>query len=98
MLAVYIATKNTPSGNPQRGWIIFNASGGVAGFVDEEYLGTAALAEAGWGSIPRTAQRIQVMPAEYHGWKKANLKKNKRGSRRAKRTSRRNKRTSRKAR
>lgn len=98
MLAVYIATKNTPSGNPQRGWIIFNADGGIAGFVDEGYLGTAALAEAGWGNVPRSVQRIQVMPAEYRGWKKANLKKNKRGSRRAKRTSRRNKRTSRRAR
>ncbi len=98
MIAVYIATKNDTNGNPRRGWIVFNASGGVSGFVDEGYLGTAALAEAGWGTIPRTAQRITVTPGEYRGWKKANLKKNKRGSRRTKRTSRRNKRTSRRAR
>jgi hypothetical protein len=96
MIAVYIATKNDTNGNPRRGWIIFNATGDVAGFVDEGYLGTAALAEAGWGTVPRTAQRITVTPGEYLGWKRANLKKNRGRKRTSRRASR--KRTSRRAR
>jgi len=98
MLAVYIATKNSPSGNPQRGWIIFDDTGHSQGFVDEGYQGAGALAESPFAGIKRTFTRINVMPAEYRSWKKIGVQKNKRGSRRAKRTSRRNKRTSRRAR
>jgi len=96
MLAVYIATTNDTNGNPRRGWIVFGERGSVKGFVDEGYLGSAALAEAGWGSIERTAQRINVTPGEFRAWKKTGLKKN-RGRKRTSRP-RRNKRTSREAR
>jgi len=96
MLAVYISTTNDTSGNPRRGWIIFDDTGHSSTFIDEGYLGKAALAQGGFPTIARTYTRINVTPGEYRSWMK--VRKNKRGSRRAKRTSRRNKRTSRRAR
>lgn len=99
MLSVYIATKNSPSGNPRRGWIVFDDNGVAKSFVDEEYLGSDALKQAGFGMIPFTWDRITVTPAEYLSWKRKYQGKPIRNrGRRTKRTSRRNKRTSRRAR
>ena len=68
MLAVYIATKNSPSGNPQRGWIIFNADGGVAGFVDEGYQGKQALDLGGYAGVPSNEEPLEATAATYKRW------------------------------
>ena len=65
MLAIYIAAKNDPNGNPQRGWLIADDEGNFTDFVDEGYLGNAALKEAGYAGISGTP-RIQVSRSTYH--------------------------------
>jgi len=40
-IATYFAAKNTPSGNPNRGWLVTDIdSGREVEFVDEEYGGS----------------------------------------------------------
>lgn len=68
MLAIYIAAKNSPNGNPQRGWIITNEIGEFVDFVDEGYRGSSALTYAGY-SCPSTG-RIEVERRVYHEFKR----------------------------
>ena len=66
MLAVYIAAKNSPNGNPQRGWLIADDDGNFIDFVDEGYYGDpGALRHAGYEDIARTP-RIEVSRSTYH--------------------------------
>ena len=49
-IAQKIHAPNTPSGNPNRGWLIYDVQEGddfpvTVGFVDEGYKGSAALRE-----------------------------------------------------
>ena len=65
MLAIYIAAKNSPNGNPQRGWLIADDQGNFIDFVNEGYLGSAALKRAGYEGIHSTP-RIEVSRNTYH--------------------------------
>jgi hypothetical protein len=65
MLAVYIAAKNSPNGNPQRGWLIADDDGNFIDFVDEGYTGNASLRMAGYEGIAQTP-RIEVSRSTYH--------------------------------
>ena len=64
MLAIYIAAKNDPNGNPQRGWLIADEAGNFIDFVDEGYMGGDALKEAGYADISITP-RIEVSRSTY---------------------------------
>lgn len=75
-LAVYVGTTNDTSGNPRRGWIIFDGDGHHEGFVDEGYEGGGAL--KGYPGIRRTHYRIQITPAEYRALNKRRTNKNRR--------------------
>lgn len=103
-IAVKINAKNDANGNPRRGWIMYEANGRIAGFVDEGYQGRGALADEGFRFATEVSgEDIPVTPGFYRTMKKkhgrfAPSRKVSANSRRAKRTSRRNKRTSRKAR
>lgn len=44
--AVKVETDNTTSGNPRRGWLVYDAAGHLAGFADEGYRGNGALHNA----------------------------------------------------
>ena len=65
MLAVHIASENDTNGNPRRGWFIADDHGDYVDFVDEGYMGSGALAEAGYPDIPRTSAKISVKPSVY---------------------------------
>jgi len=65
MLAVYIAAKNSPTGNPQRGWLIADDDGNFIDFVDEGYTGSHSLRRAGYEGIASTP-RIEVSRSTYH--------------------------------
>ena len=68
MLAIYIDAGHTTSGNPKRGWIITDSEGSFIDFVDEGYLGRAALKEAGY-DCPSTP-RLEVAGHVYQELKK----------------------------
>ena len=65
MLAIHIATENDTNGNPRRGWFITDDNGDFVDFVDEGYMGTGALVEAGYPDIIRTSAKISVKPSVY---------------------------------
>jgi hypothetical protein len=65
MLAIYIGTKNTPAGNPRRGWLIADDNGDFTDFVDEGYMGNKALAQSGYPGIVQTSAKIPVPPNVY---------------------------------
>ena len=65
MLAIHIATENDANGNTRRGWFIADDNGDFVDFVDEGYMGTRALAEAGYPDIVRTSAKISVKPSVY---------------------------------
>ena len=46
--AVKLKAPNTPSGNPNRGWLVYTQSGQLQEFVDEGYSGSGALEYAGY--------------------------------------------------
>jgi hypothetical protein len=70
-VAIYLATTNDRNGNPRRGWLIVETTTGASvEFVDEGYLGHAALVKRyGPNTGARLAQtavgRINVTPGEY---------------------------------
>lgn len=41
--AIKICAKNDNSGNPRRGWLVYDAAGSWIGFADEGYQGRRAL-------------------------------------------------------
>ena len=65
MLAIRIATENDANGNPRRGWFIADDHGDIVDYVDEGYMGTGALAEAGYPDSVRTSAKISVKPSVY---------------------------------
>jgi hypothetical protein len=65
MLAVHIASENDTNGNPRRGWFIADDNGDYVDFVDEGYMGSGALAEAGYPDITKTSAKISVKPSVY---------------------------------
>lgn len=73
-LAVYMNAGNDRNGNPRRGWLVLDSDTGEAlDYVDEGYLGPAALALAHPGAV--SSPRIMVTPAERRGWKRAFARK-----------------------
>jgi hypothetical protein len=60
-MLIYIGTTNTVSGNPRRGWLRTSAAGNPLGWIEEEYLGRAAIA----GYDDGESVKITVSPAEY---------------------------------
>ena len=68
-LVIKLRAPNTPSGNPQRGWLVYGQDGSFYGFVDEGYLGNAALREAGVRDYVELAS-IPVAAKVYHAAKK----------------------------
>lgn len=74
MLAIYVKTKHSPSGNPRRGWFIADDSGNLIDFVDEGYEGHVALSRAGYQGITQTSQAIEVVPSIYrHGLQQSSI-------------------------
>ena len=67
MVAVYVGTKNSVSGNPKRGWAIYNSDGVFKDFVDEGYSGRGALKEAGYEGIADTG-KIDITPGQYRAF------------------------------
>lgn len=64
-LAIYINAGHTPTGNPKRGWIITDCeTGEFVDFVDEGYLGRAALKKEGYENIVETG-RMDVSNSTY---------------------------------
>lgn len=43
-MLIYIGTTNTASGNPRRGWLRTTAAGNPLGWIEEGYIGHAAIA------------------------------------------------------
>jgi hypothetical protein len=70
MLAIYIRTKNSPNGNPQRGWIIADSDGTISDFVDEGYQGAGALRKA-YPHVTPTDEAIEVTPGYYQKAKRS---------------------------
>jgi hypothetical protein len=64
MIAVYVGTKNSVSGNPKRGWAVYGHDGQLEDFVDEGYSGRQALKVAGYSDLPETG-RIDITPGQY---------------------------------
>lgn len=65
-MLIYLKTKNTPNGNPRRGWLIVDSNGSVIGWLDEDLLGErGALRQAGLTGEPATVEPIVVTPSEY---------------------------------
>jgi hypothetical protein len=60
-MLIYLGTTNTASGNPRRGWLRTSASGNPIGWIDEGYLGHAAIS----GYDDGESVKITVSPAEY---------------------------------
>ena len=69
VVTVKVAAPNTPSGNPQRGWIVMNKEGRLITFIEEHYDGYQALTNrfpnATLGPV------IETKASEYHGWVRA---------------------------
>ena len=64
-LAIHIDAGHTKNGNPRRGWIIADDDGSFIDFVDEGYLGNAALRQSGYASVTPTTTSIEVPPSVY---------------------------------
>ena len=60
-MLIYLGTTNTASGNPRRGWLRTTASGQPIGWIEEGYLGSAAIR----GYDDGESVKITVTPAEY---------------------------------
>ena len=60
-MLIYIGTTNTTSGNPRRGWLRTTAAGQPLGWIEEGYLGSAAIR----GYDDGESVKITVSPAEY---------------------------------
>lgn len=60
-MLIYIGTTNTVTGNPRRGWIMTTAAGQPVGWIEEGYLGAAAIR----GYDDGETVKINVSPAEY---------------------------------
>lgn len=56
-----IATTNDTNGNPRRGWLSVTAAGQPLRWIEEGYLGSAAIA----GIDDGETVTIQVQPKEY---------------------------------
>lgn len=72
--AVKIDAGHTPSGNPQRGWALYDREGYYLGFVDEGYRGRRALKEVAsncveLGAIPTTKSAYRMFMDEEIGSK-----------------------------
>jgi hypothetical protein len=68
----YIKAPNTPTGNPQRGWILSDATGNFERFIDEGYEGNGAIAKELWNGAQEvnSGYGILVKASEYKRWKK----------------------------
>ena len=68
----YIKAPNTSSGNPQRGWIISDATGNFERFIDEGYEGRGAISKELWEGAQEinSGYGIVVPSPEYKRWKK----------------------------
>jgi hypothetical protein len=68
----YIKAPNTPSGNPQRGWIVSDQNGNIEQFIDEGYEGRGAIAKELWDGAQevKSGFGILVKASEYKRWKK----------------------------
>lgn len=71
MLAVKINANNSASGNPRRGWLVYELSGKLVGFVDEGYEGIGALRKAFPGAKEAGGVDIPVSASFYNTVKKA---------------------------
>ena len=60
-MLIYIGTTNTTTGNPRRGWLRTTAAGQPIGWIEEGYLGHAAIR----GYDDGESVKITVSPAEY---------------------------------
>jgi hypothetical protein len=48
LLAIHLAAKNTPSGNPNRMYVLLTSGGRIVQAIDEGYRGWQAVADAGY--------------------------------------------------
>lgn len=60
-MLVYIGTTNDTNGNPRRGWMRTTAAGNPLGWIEEGYLGSAAIA----GYDDGETVKITVSPSEF---------------------------------
>lgn len=60
-MLIYIGTTNTVTGGPRRGWMRVNAMGQPVGWIEEGYLGVAAIR----GYDDGESMKINLSPAEY---------------------------------
>jgi hypothetical protein len=60
-MLIYITTTNDTSGNPRRGWMATTAAGQPLSWIEEGYLGRAAIA----GYDDGESVKITVAPAEF---------------------------------
>lgn len=70
MIAVKLNAHNDASGNPRRGWLVYNADGSFAGFVEEGYGGREALTAAYPGAV-EVFHEIEVRPGYFSKLRKA---------------------------
>ena len=68
-VAVHVNAMNNSSGNPRRGWIVYDTQGRKLGFVDEGYSGKAALTKA-FPKARATWGWIGITPKEYGSLRK----------------------------
>jgi hypothetical protein len=61
MIAIHLDAGHSKNGNPRRGYVITDDNAQFIDYVDEGYLGDAALRRAGF-TCPIT-QRIEVKPS-----------------------------------
>lgn len=62
---IQIKAKNTPMGNPQRAWIVWDAHGVLLGVYNEGYAGRPKATD---GAMQLAS--ILVPKSEYHEWLK----------------------------
>lgn len=57
--AIKLKAPNTPSGNPNRGWLVYTDRGNFIEFIAEGYLGYGALRQAGYGYADGAAESVK---------------------------------------
>jgi len=64
VLAQKINAGNTVSGNPRRGWFVYDRAGNFMGFVDDGYSGFGGLREA-FPNVIEVGTTIPTTPKAY---------------------------------